>query len=510
MKRVNYPKSKEADICLVLEGTYPFVRGGVSNWVYELIKVFPEYTFAVIFLGTREQDYPEFRFPLLENVVHLEAHFLFEKIQILEYSAKKIDKDTSEKIKIMHDKFVTFETDRDETIPEIYELTQDNGKISERKFLRSKSAWQFLETRYRERYPNQPFFDYFWGVRNLHRPIWDLIKIVDHIPTVKILHSASTGYAGFLGALLQKKYNIPYILTEHGIYTKERWIELMRNYFFEYIIQEHKKFNVESGLLNVWMRFFKILGKVGYQAADIIISLFEEYRERQITDGAERDKTKIISYGIDFNHYQFLNKKGFNKDKLIIACVGRVVPIKDIKSFIRASAIIFKKHSSAESWIIGSLTEDPEYVTTCKSLTEVLGITNKIKFFGAVDNMMDIFPKIDLLVLTSISEGSPFVILESFAVGIPVVATDVGGCRELICGKNDEDRSLGLAGKLVPMADPEAIAKATLELGTNETLWRKSQEIALTRVRKYYSMEELKRHYNSIYQEAMTYGRNRI
>lgn len=503
MKPVNYPKSKEADICLILEGTYPFAGGGVSNWVYELIKVFPEYTFAIIFLGTREQDYSGFSYPLLDNVVHLEAHFLFELNQTLEHSAKKIDGHILEKIKIMHDKFVAFEKDSNETIPEIHELTQNDGKITEQMFLRSKSTWQFIETRYHEKYSDQSFFDYFWGVRNLHRPIWDLIKIVDQIPKVKILHSASTGYAGFLGALLQKKYGIPYILTEHGIYTKERWIEFMRNYFFNYISQEHKKFEIERGLLNIWMNFFKILGKVGYQAADTIISLTEEYRERQIMDGAERDKTKIISYGIDFDRYKFLNKQGFNKDKLIIACIGRVVPIKDIKSFIRASAIIFQKHPSAEAWIIGSLTEDPEYVTTCKSLAEVLGITDKIKFLGTIKNIMEIYPKIDLVLLSSISEGSPFVILESFAVGIPVVATDVGGCGELIYGKNDEDRALGSAGKLVPMADPEALANAALELGTNETLWRKSQEIALTRIRKYYAMQELKKNYNLIYKKAI-------
>jgi hypothetical protein len=59
MSSLHLPKSTEADICLILEGTYPFLKGGVANWVYELIRVFPQYRFAAIFLGTREEDYHE-------------------------------------------------------------------------------------------------------------------------------------------------------------------------------------------------------------------------------------------------------------------------------------------------------------------------------------------------------------------------------------------------------------------------------------------------------------------
>ena len=67
----------------------------------------------------------------------------------------------------------------------------------------------------------------------------------------------------------------------------------------------------------------------------------------------------------------------------------------------------------------------------------------------------DIFRKIGILVLTSISEALPLVILEGFANGVPAVATDVGSCRELIEGGRPEDKELGMAGAVVPIdADP--------------------------------------------------------
>ena|SRR3990167_9711205 len=494
-------KSKDADICLILEGTYPFVSGGVANWVHELIRVFPKYRFAVIFLGTRAEDYHEPHYSLPKNLVHLEAHYLFEKPSPLPHKNSSIDKKTIKKIELMHDQFTPFLCGEITTIPELFELLADSEHVNETLFLRSKQAWQFIIKRYSERYSNQSFFDYFWGVRGLHRALWGFEKIVNNAPKFKVLHSASTGYAGFLGALLQKKQAIPYILTEHGIYTKERWMDLMRNYFFEETSKERNSFDSNDVLLTLWTRFFTMLGKISYCAADPIISLIEDYRQRQINDGALASRTKIISYGIDFDRYRFLDRK-LNQAKPVIACIGRVVPIKDIKTFIRTCALIIEKIPAVEAWIVGSIKEDPEYVATCQNLIKILGLEHKVKMLG-VQNMMEIYPKIDLLILSSISEASPFVMLESFAVGIPIVATNVGGCGELIYGKSPEDKSAGRAGRLVSIASPSAMAIAAIELLQDEVAWREAQLVGLARVTTYYSMKKLIENYGLIYQEAI-------
>lgn len=343
MNQLEFPKAQEADICLILEGTYPFVGGGVAHWARELIRVLPQYSFAIIFLGTSADDYTGFHSSLLPNVVHLEAHFLFEKQEHIDHSNRDIDPETKNKITSMHQKFDKFIHDQSDTMPELFELMGDKAHLNKDLFLHSKTSWDLLIKKYKEQYSDQSFFDYFWGIRSLHRPFWELAKIVDKVPKFKVLHSASTGYAGFLGALLQKKYEIPLVLTEHGIYTKERWIELISHYFFENVVKENSPFSRKSGLLEVWVRFFKVLAKITYSASNPIISLFEGYQARQIADGAQPERTQIMSYGIDFTHYPFIDKQ-LNKTKPVVAFIGRVVPIKDAKTFIRASALLIKNY----------------------------------------------------------------------------------------------------------------------------------------------------------------------
>ena len=70
------PTAKDADIALLLEGTFPYVSGGVSSWVNQVIRAYPEYRFAIVFLGSRPQDYGEMKYKLPDNVVHLETHYL--------------------------------------------------------------------------------------------------------------------------------------------------------------------------------------------------------------------------------------------------------------------------------------------------------------------------------------------------------------------------------------------------------------------------------------------------
>ena len=73
---MSLPTAQDADIALLLEGTFPYVSGGVSSWVNQIIRAYPEYRFALVFLGSRREDYSAFKYELPANVVHFEEHFL--------------------------------------------------------------------------------------------------------------------------------------------------------------------------------------------------------------------------------------------------------------------------------------------------------------------------------------------------------------------------------------------------------------------------------------------------
>ena len=78
---MNFPTATEADIGLLLEGTFPYVSGGVSSWVNQIIRAYPEYRFAIVFLGSRREDYGEAKYELPANVVHFEAHYLYDDLR---------------------------------------------------------------------------------------------------------------------------------------------------------------------------------------------------------------------------------------------------------------------------------------------------------------------------------------------------------------------------------------------------------------------------------------------
>jgi glycosyltransferase involved in cell wall biosynthesis len=241
---------------------------------------------------------------------------------------------------------------------------------------------------------------------------------------------------------------------------------------------------------------------MAYAQASPIVSLYEGNRERQIADGAAAEKTLVITNGIDLQRYRVAFEKRPEKIPPVLGLIGRVVPIKDIKTFIRTLRMLVNERPDAEGWIAGPEDEDPSYVNECKELALSLGLQNHIKFMG-FQNVLEILPQLGLMVLTSISEALPLVVLEAFASGVPCIATDVGSCRELIEGNSEEDRALGAAGSVVFIADPEGTAKAALELLNNPARWHAAKQAGLERVKRYYDDKLMFSSYRNLYVKAL-------
>ena len=123
--------------------------------------------------------------------------------------------------------------------------------------------------------------------------------------------------------------------------------------------------------------------------------------------------------------------------------------------------------------------------------------------FQCVDELL---PKVGLVALTSISEGLPVVVLEAFAAGVPVVTTDAGACRQLVEGLEAEDRALGAAGTIVPIANPNKFADAMLALLTRPDVWRAAQQAGIARVERYYTQTQMAGGYRSLYRKLMAAG----
>ncbi len=495
-------KNKTIDILIISEGTYPYVRGGVSSWIHQLLNGLEEYNFGIVFIGSKKEDYGDIKYEFPQNLVYLLEAYMFDFKKKVAIKPKKRDEKAKENIKKIYD---WFKSSNEKFPQELYTLDFYINQVDEKFFLYSLSSWEFITNQYEKNCPDMPFIDYFWTIRSIHAPIWTLAKIAKKISSkAKVVHTPSTGYAGFLGALLSKNDSIPLILTEHGIYTKERRIDLLSsNLFSSEKIDLLKQSHEEDHIKRMWIKFFEGIGLFCYDQANPILSLYNGAKKAQIAYGADKNRCFVVPNGVDTKKLKTAYEKREQKIPKIVTLIGRVVAIKDIKTFIRALRIAVYDIPDLEGWIVGPMDEDQEYALECLQIVQNLGLQKNVKFLG-FQNIIDILPKSGILTLTSISEGMPLVILEGFAAGLPCVATNVGSCKELIEGAlNEEDIAIGKAGEVVDIANASALAKAYVKVLSDEELYKKYQQNALKRVNGFYTQKQFFKTYKEIYQKAL-------
>jgi polysaccharide biosynthesis protein PelF len=502
-----------ADVCLLLEGTYPFVRGGVSAWVHQIIGGLPELAFSLVFVGSRRADYSEAKYRLPGNVVHLETHYLEDAYEGYAPARRQVSERKLQPVLALHEYLTSRATGCPMSSAERSRLehatdtvlatleTPDGMGAAE--FLFGEQSWEYIRRRHLEGEPEASFIDYFWTLRIVHGPMFQLARLATKIPPARAYHAVSTGYAGLLGAYLERQRQRPFILTEHGIYTKERRIDLNQAEWLDTLGPPGAK-SADAGtpLRKLWIRCFESLGRLAYRKADPIISLYAGNRARQIDDGADPARTRIIVNGIDTRRFEPARAARPPEVPRVIGLIGRIVPIKDVKTFVRTLGLVARELPDVEGWIIGSADEDSSYDVECRMLAESLGLGARIKFLGH-QNVAEVLPRLGLLMLTSISEAQPLAILEALAAGVPCVATDVGACREQLEGTTDEDRALGRAGRVVPFADEQALSRAAIELLSDEDAWRACQRVGIARVERYYDEERMLAAYRDVYARAL-------
>ncbi|WP_246182403.1 GT4 family glycosyltransferase PelF [Pandoraea pneumonica] len=557
-----------ADVALLLEGTFPYVRGGVSSWVDQLIRAFPQQTFAVVFIGSRREDYGAPVYDLPPNVTHFEAHYLYETASQDDtatpshHGALHTEGDARAFAQVgeMHDLMRRRDAAGDERtggtggtgndalrqmLANLLPMLREGRELAQPQFLHSRAAWDFMTERYERHCLDPSFTDYFWTVRTMHKPLWQLARIADAMPPARMYHTVSTGYAGLLGALLRFSTGRPLLVSEHGSYTKERKLDLLQSEWLRDNRGVLERDISQVGYFqNLWMRFFETIGRVCYDAADDIVALFEGNRQRQLADGAPAHKTRNIANGVDVARFAALRVRrrgdpnasdasdvssvssassassvsgvsgvsGTSGDPSdadradippVVALVGRVVPVKDIKTFLRAIFIAYRHRPDVQGWIIGPETEDPAYAQECRDVAASLGMEYQVRFMG-YRPVETVLPHIGVLALSSVSEALPLVVLEAAAAGVPVVTTDVGACRHLIEGDAtlEGDCELGHAGRVVPIADPEALAAAIVDV-LEPDVWHAASRAGMARVERYYTHDAMCDAYRGLYRRLL-------
>ena len=234
-----------------------------------------------------------------------------------------------------------------------------------------------------------------------------------------------------------------------------------------------------------------------YSKASMITSLFDNARKTQIELGCAPERCRVIPNGIHFE--RFCNIPLKKADGWVdIGAIVRLAPIKDIKTLIYSFYELRFRMQNVRLHIIGP-EDDEQYAKECYELVDQLGVQEVI-FTGMV-NVLEYMEKLDFTILTSISEGQPLSVLESFAAGRPCVTTDVGCCRELLNGMEGDE--LGCAGFCVPPMEREALCNAMERMSTRTEERYQMGQIGKKRVELYYRHNDMIRNYGSAYAEVM-------
>lgn len=281
-----------------------------------------------------------------------------------------------------------------------------------------------------------------------------------------------------------KRCHAPVLLTEHGIYTREREEEIIRA---EWVVPSFK---------SRWIRFFYVLSEEIYRRAFRVSSLFYNARRMQIEMGCNAEKCIVIPNGVQYE--RFCNIPLKQEDGWVdIGAVVRLAPIKDVKTMIYAFFELASRMPNVRLHIMGG-ADDEDYAKECYALVEQLQLKNLI-FTGRVD-VVQYMQKLDFTILTSISEGQPLSVLESMAARRPCVTTEVGCCRELLEGAPGD--TFGIAGYCVPPMYRQGLADAMEKMCASRARREEMGRIGQRRVDAYFHHEQMLANYRKMYDET--------
>lgn len=463
-------------ICLIAEGCYPYVVGGVSSWIHRLIQAFPNQEYIILTIVANRSYSGKYVYELPKNVTELHELYLEDYDWGKKRKRKKLlkKKEYTALRSLLLNQKVDWET--------LFDMFQKRS-LSVNNLLMSVDFFNAVTDCYNLNYSQIVFSDFLWMMRSIYLPMFHTLKM--KIPKADLYHCTATGYAGILGSMAKHFHGGRLLISEHGIYTREREEELIKAKWVQGIYKD------------IWIEQFRKMSNLAYDRADLVTSLYEHARELEVELGCPFEKTIITPNGILVESFQNLpGKTEEEKGRVYVGAVLRVTPIKDIKTLIHAFSYAKEEEPSLKLWIMGPWEEEKEYAQECFELVDSEGITD-VEFTGRVD-IREYLGKMDMTILTSISEGQPLTILESFAAHKPVIATDVGNCRGLICGEKD---GFGEAGILTHIMNVEEIAQAMVDMARNGERRRIMGENGYLRAQSRYRMEQMRQNYWKIYRD---------
>jgi glycosyltransferase involved in cell wall biosynthesis len=482
-------------VALSAEGTYPHQFGGVSVWCDQLIRALPGYEFAVIALVATGTEPVQWELPAhVSQLVTVplwgpaptsaRARMLGGqsggKLRGHGLRGHGVPLVVQELVDVLVDdaagnRFGTVLRDLHE-----YALARNLTAT-----LAGEPTARLLADTWRERWPliarrrgARPA-----DVRPMLHDAVTAMRLVEHAlrplsrPAVQadLTHAVTNGL-GALPALAAKwQYQVPMIVTEHGVYMREQYLHL-RTPPFGWPVKD------------LYLRFLAQVCALGYREAEVITpgNVYNKRWEEQL--GADGDRVRTVYNGVNPDAFPALTDE---PEVPTISWVGRVDPIKDLETLLRAFALVVAEMPEARLRIFGASPPGREpYLERCRALAAELEIGGSATFEGRIPEIRDAYAAGHVVVLCSISEGFPYSLIEAMTCGRACVATDVGGVSEAL---GDD------AGLVVPPRDPAALAAACLTLLRDADLRKSLGARARARALEHFTVDRAVSVFDEIY-----------
>ena len=422
-------------VVLVNEGTYPYVTGGVSTWCDQLVRGLSEVEWDLVAIVGTEPDRPAI--PLPGNVRSLRA--------VPVWGPARPARGRAERAAGLLCRGMLGDSAADLVV-------FGEG-------LRALAGIAVGRTRFGRRTGRHPLAG--TGLADILIDAWaraaadgirlprltlreadEAAALLEHAlrplaasvpPDAQLVHANANGLSAMVALAAKWRLGVPFLMTEHGVYLRERYLAAGTQ---------------SPGVKTALLRFHRALARLAYWEADLVTPVSGFNARWAARHGADPAKLAVIGNGVDPARFPVLDEE---PDAPVISWVGRIDPLKDLETLIRALAIVRESVPDARLHLAGPVPDGNEsYAADCRAAAAALGVQDAVTWAGPCASSREAFAVGQVAALSSISEGMPYTVLEAMMCGRPTVSTDVGGVAEAV----------GDAGLVVPPRDPSAFAAA--------------------------------------------------
>ena len=529
------PDYPDVDVAIVMESTYPYLKGGVSSVVHDIVSENPDLTFGIIHIAWDSNSPQEDLYGVPENVKWVRVIYLsmeeFKEEFAHDCDPTHLRMNARQRKKLVRRILEAFSALVKGDMNPLWDLYDEGinprtrsfplfSVVGSREFMEAMGTWGFLS--------EIPLTELFWKVRDFTSLLYARLR--QNMPYARVYHAHTTGYASLIAAAAARDYGSKFLLTEHNLYVRDTInTKLERNMAkpvtTDYAFLKEPRDKPELGPVTLeetaWCVWVLEMGRFCYPSADMVTYLYPKAIEEARGIGApidqynegEEDRAVVLPNGmlIESVYPAYVGRQTARARILAegrghmwrFVFIARVVPIKGLTDLVKSLALL--RDAGLDNFhldVLGPKNHMPEYYELCVRTIEELNMGDFITFHGTV-KVREMLDRFDVLLMPSYNEGQPIVALEAMAASIPLVSTDVGGMSQLIDDVlvTSDGSEIGNCGILTIPGDVEGFTQALRTMMEEPSIYERYCVNAYNRVVKFFQLRLVMDRYDQIYRK---------